>query len=100
MRAFFESAYWLQRGEFYPEIHAANVDKLASEFRWNRVLVDALYRILPHFDYVAQEAAKRVASGEVSVEVAFEELCFPVFYYIPEPVRQKAWKLHLDDHFL
>lgn len=66
------------------------MDKLSKEFPWDRAIVDAMYRILPHFDYVAEEAAKRVRRGELTADQGFEELCIPVFYYISESLKKSA----------
>ena len=97
LREFFEKAYWLQRGEFLPENHLKNIDELCRAFPWDRAVVDALYRILPHFDYIATEAAKRFRSGALTSDQAFQDLCFPVFYYIPEEVKRSAWQVHLAE---
>jgi hypothetical protein len=99
LRDFFEEAYWLQRGEFFPEIHLKNIDELCRAFPWDKVVVDALYRILPHFDYIAQEAVKRFRAGEFTSEEAFQQLCFPVFHYIPEQVKRSAWDIHLTEQY-
>jgi hypothetical protein len=97
---FFEKAYWLQRGQFHPENHQKNIDELCSIFPWDRAIVGALYRILPHFDYLAQEAAKRLGAGLLTSDEAFQELCAPVFYYIPDGVKKGAWELHLAERCL
>ncbi|MDX1679376.1 MAG: hypothetical protein R3242_01485 [Akkermansiaceae bacterium] len=94
--AFFEKAYWMQRGEYYPETHAKNIDELSQQFPWDRELIDTLYRLLPHFDFVAEEAVKKFKLGEKTNEEAYQDLCYPIFSRIPESVKKDVWDLHLS----
>ena len=94
---FFEQAYWLQRGQYFPEKHFQNIDELCQAFSWERDVIEALYRILPHFDYVAEEAAEKVKQGVLSPDRAYEDLSLPIFHFIPESVKESAWDLHLSN---
>lgn len=86
----------MQRGEYFPEIHNENIDELGKSFPWTRDVIAALYRILPHFDYLAEEEAKKVKQGLKSADKAFKDLDLPIFIFIPESVKRSAWDIHLS----
>lgn len=86
----------MQRGEYYPEIHRENIDELCQLYTWNRDIVEALYRILPHFDYLAQKEAKMVNQGIKTPEEGYNDLLLPIFHFIPDSVKKSAWELHLS----
>ena len=92
LQQFFEEAYWLQHGEYYPQTHQANVEKLCGRYPWEAVIIDSLYRVTCHFDFVLEQAAKRVASRQISAPKGFEELNLPIFFYIPDSLKKLAWK--------
>ena len=97
LREFFQEAYWLQHGEYRPETHESNVETLCREYPWERHIIDALYRLLPHFDFTVDKAGKRVLAGELTRAQAYDEVDLPIFYYIPYELKGDVWQRYFAE---
>ena len=85
---FLGTAYQLQRGEFFPEIHEKNLEELARNYPdIPKVLQDQLYRFTITLDTEAMKFAKRISRGELSPEEAIQELSVTFRYYSPEVIK-------------
>jgi predicted ATPase len=78
---FFEDAYRMQCGEYYPETHLKNLAELERSYdNLPKVVIDALYRFAIYLDVVADEKCLLINNGELTLEQIVEELQV-TFYY-------------------
>jgi hypothetical protein len=70
--ALYEDAYWSQQGEFHPEHHRANVQRLHRRYPGHSLgTIDAIYRLACRIDFEIQE---RVGSSQLSRQARDELL--------------------------
>jgi hypothetical protein len=73
--AFLDAAFAYQHGEFYPETHIKNLERLATEFPdYDKELIDCLYRFAVHLDARASEFAEKIFHRYMSEEEALSQL--------------------------
>ena len=97
LTVFFREAFSLQAGEYHPHLHLKNVEDLAEKYPWPESVVDCLYRVACHFGGTVESLGRGILKQQVSLEAAFEELSFPIFFYIPPDLRRDAMKNFLEE---
>lgn len=93
LREFYVEAFWMQRGQFYPERHQANLTELNHKHPWPEVVIDSLYRVTCHLDALIEEIAKKIVNYDKSFMEGFREIHDPVFFYISDDIK----KMRLED---
>ena len=81
LQDFFDEAYHLQVGEYYPETHLANLKQLRNNYpELASDVIDAFYRLIIRLDSIIENNLPRLQSGEVSVTELAEELKISYYY--------------------
>jgi hypothetical protein len=92
-----DEAYWLQRGQFYPERHEQNIHKLVKKYPgYTKNEIDFFYRIAIHLDEVAENLANKVYTDSGYKEEALDYLQI-VFFHFSSELRKDALQIHLDN---
>lgn len=90
LELFFERAYLLQHGEFYPEIHDLSIIKLGHEFpNFPLPLVDCLYRFAIALDYFCDILISAEGGRDCDPDEIFRKLSV-TFKYAREEVIKSA----------
>ena len=85
---FLDTAYQLQRGEFFSENHENNLNELGRKFPdIPTVVQDQLYRFTITLDTQAKDSAKRISLGLISPEDAEAELSVTFRYFSPKVIK-------------
>lgn len=96
LTSFLDTAYEYQRGQFYPERHEENLQRLAIEFPiYDKDLRDCLYRLAVHLDTTSANLASGVAAESFSKEDGLEQLSVS-FFHFSETTRQRALDHAID----
>jgi hypothetical protein len=101
LESFFEKAYFLQHGEFYPENHALSTNKLRDEFPcYPSPLVDCLYRFAIGLDYFCELLISAEGGLACDPDEILRKLSV-TFKYVPKEVikyaiSQTLAKIHQD----
>ena len=79
---FFDEAYNLLRGQFYPERHLQNLKLLGEQFsEFPAAIVDALYRFSIHLDTSVITYVKDIQDGKTSRKEAIKILKVTYQYF-------------------
>jgi len=93
---FLNTAYQYQTGQFYPERHISNLERLAKKFPdYDAELIDCLYRLAIHLDTYASELAEKIADGQMEKPEAFQHLAV-IFKQFSQENRGSALENALD----
>ena len=99
IRKFFENSYWLQKGEFYPETHLSNIEKLSNEFELNKIVTDALYRISCDLSSKVETLCESVIEGYLNPKDVFEEINIPIFFFFSNEFKKEIIRYELEYKF-
>lgn len=96
LRTFFDEAFWMQHGEYYPERHEANLTELNQKYPWPEPVIDSLYRVACHLDFLIDQIAQEIVDYDQSFIEGFRAIHAPVFFYFSGTTKKTRMESSLS----